>query len=81
MSDGVPREQFFCIDHAPAEMRDALPKTPGDEVALLRGKLALLDQRPMPPEMKAKARADLEQAIIEIESGRRRLSDLFVDRI
>jgi len=76
LREDAAREQFFCVDHAPPEMRNAMPQTPADEVALLRGKLALLDQNPMPPELKAKARAEMEQVIADIEAGRLRLSDL-----
>jgi hypothetical protein len=68
--DGTAWEQLFCVDHAPAEVREAMPKNPDDEVALLREQLASLDETSMPPEMKATIRADLEQFIEDIEAGR-----------
>jgi hypothetical protein len=76
MSDGTARSQSFCIDHAPREMRDAMPKTPAEEVAHLQERLALLDESEMPPELKAKFRLSFEQLIEDIEAGRRRLSHL-----
>jgi hypothetical protein len=75
VGDDGARDDFFCIDHVPVELRDLMPETPADEVALLREKLAQLDQSPMSSETKAQARADLEQLIGDIEAGRRRLSD------
>jgi hypothetical protein len=76
MSDGTARNQAFCIDHVPREMLDAMPKTRAEEVALLRDKLASLDQSEMAPDVKAKVRAGLEQIIDEVEAGRRHLGDL-----
>jgi hypothetical protein len=76
VDDNGARDVSFCIDHVPVELRDFMPQTPAAEVALLREKLVLLDQSPMPSKTKAQARADLEHLIGHIEAGRRRLSDL-----
>lgn len=76
MSDGTARNVSYCKDHLPAEMGALMPQSPAEEVALLREKLSHLDQSPLPSEFKDKARADLEQLILDIEAGRRRLSDL-----
>jgi hypothetical protein len=76
VSDGVARDHCYCWDHAPPEFRGAMPQTPAEEVALLREKLALLDQSEIDPALRATIRAELEQVIGDIEAGRRRLSDL-----
>ncbi len=50
-----------------------MPQTPEQEVAMLLEKLALLDDNPMPLDMKVEARAHLEHLIEEIKAGRHRL--------
>lgn len=75
----VKREHHYCLDHSPPEMRDKLPfgphRTPAEEAALLRKHLADIDEQISDPSLRAEARAEIEQLIADIESGKRRLGD------
>ena len=66
----------YCIDHAPPHIRERIPLTVTEQVALLRAKLALLDERMPDAEMRAMARAELEQFSADIEAGKRQLFDV-----
>src|SRR5687767_6371260 len=69
----------FCVEHAPQQMRDMLPfgphRTPAEEAAFLRQQLENLEQEESDPARRVEFRSALEELIIEIEAGRRRLGD------
>lgn len=77
---GATSVQSYCLDHMPSEYHDKVPfgphKTAADEVSLLRTKLASLDAQVIDTSLREQIRADVEQLIADIESGKRRLSDL-----
>src|SRR5688500_10011082 len=47
--DGKKTNRSFCLEHAPAEMRDKMPfgphRTPAEEVAFLRQQLTVIGQK------------------------------------
>lgn len=77
---GATSVQSYCLDHMPSEYHDKVPfgphKTAADEVTWLRTKLASLDAQVIDTSLREQIRADVEQLIADIESGKRRLSDL-----
>jgi protein-arginine kinase activator protein McsA len=77
--DGQKTTRSLCLEHAPADMRDKMPfgphRTPAEEVAFLRDKMALLDQKVSDPAQRAEFKAEIEQLISDIEAGRRRIGD------
>lgn len=67
----------FCVEHAPQQMRDMMPfgphRTPAEEVAFLRQQLANLEHEESDPARRAEFQSAIEELIVEIEAGRRRL--------
>ena len=76
---GKKTNRSFCMEHAPAEMRDKMPfglhRTPAEEVAFLREQLKVIDQQVADPTQRAEFKAEIEKLIADIEAGRRRLGD------
>jgi protein-arginine kinase activator protein McsA len=77
--DGVKTQRSYCVEHAPAEMRDMMPfgphRTPAEEVAFLREQMDMLEARLTDPAQRAEFRAEIEKLITDIEAGRRRMGD------
>ena len=77
--NGVKTHHSFCMEHAPAEMRDATPfgphRTPTEEVAFLRKQLDLVEARLEDPTQRAELKAEIEKLVADIEAGRRRMGD------
>lgn len=77
--EGVETGRSFCVEHAPAEMREKMPfgphRTPAEEVAFLRRLLSTGDQQVSDPTQRADFKAGIERLIEDIEAGRRRLGD------
>ena len=77
--NGVKINRSFSVEHAPAEMRDAMPfgphRTPAEEVALLRKQVETLGGRLTDPAQRAEFEAEIDKLIADIEAGRRRIGD------
>ena len=77
--DGTKTSRSYCLEHAPAEMRESLPvgphRTPADEVAYLRNFLKAAEAQLNDPAQFAEFKAGVEELIADIEAGRRRVGD------
>jgi hypothetical protein len=73
--DGVKTTRSLCVEHAPPEIRDKLPRTPAEEVAHLRKLMSQVDRQVSDPAQREQFRAEIETMIADIEAGRRRLGD------
>ena len=74
--DGVKTSRSLCVEHAPPEFLDALPRTPAEEVAYLRQMMSGLDRQVPDPTRREEFKAEIEGLIDDIEAGRRRLGDV-----
>ena len=73
--DGVMTNQSLCVEHAPPEIRDQMPRTPAEEVDHLRKLISEVDRQVSDPAQRAEFKAEIESMIADIETGRRRLGD------
>jgi hypothetical protein len=77
--DGVKTHRSYCMEHAPAEMRDMMPfgphRTPAEEVAFLRKQVETLVGQLTDPAQRAEFKAEIQKLITDIEAGRRRMGD------
>jgi hypothetical protein len=77
--EGNQRSRTFCLAHVPPQLREKLPfgphRTPAEEVAFLRTKLAAIGQHGGDPELLTKMREQVENLIADIEAGKRRMGD------
>ena len=73
--DGVKTSRSLCVEHAPPEIRDRLPRTPAEEVAHLRKLVSEVDRQVSDPAQREEFKAEIESLIADIEAGRRRLGD------
>ena len=77
--DGIKTQRSYCMEHAPAEMRAAMPvgphRTAAEEVAFLREQLDMLEGQIADPALRAEFRAEIEKLVADVEAGRRRVGD------
>jgi hypothetical protein len=77
LNRGNKTQHSFCVDHAPPGLQNSFPfgshRTPAEEVAFLRQKLIEIRNGVSDPTKRAEYEAAIEQAIADIEAGRKRL--------
>jgi hypothetical protein len=71
----LPHHRPLCVEHAPPEIRDKLPRTPAEEVAHLRKLMSDVDRQVSDPAQREEFKAEIDGLIADIEAGRRRLGD------
>ncbi len=75
LRDGTKTTRSLCLEHAPPDMREKIPFGPhrsaAEEIAFLREKMEILDQRITDPAQRKEFKADIENLIADIEAGRR----------